>query len=460
VSVEDVIAAVNDRKQRIDKISLYSDYYDGRHRIGQFATEAFRRLYAWVLENARENYCKPVVRGFSSKLKIQTWESTTQGMAQAASELSDDHGLKRVINLTHRETYKTGDSYVLVWPDEDGMMRAWPKRSGMCAPLVDPGRPDRMRVFATVWVANDGFGRVNLYYPEGCERWRTIAKLRQPSMQQMDATNWPTKPTAWRPYDDDGDPDTIPNPGDTSRVPAVWFPHDADEIGGHGRSILEDVIPLQDGLNKSVADLIVTEEDFAQPLRYLLNYKAKRSINPETGEVETEKIEANPTKRRFLTVPGNGPIGQLDPPDASKLIAVHEAWANKITRVTGLPAFYVTQTSGEPPTGVALRVLSTRLTDLVSETMDDFTPRWQEVQELLGNPDVRPIWKDPAPKDESEELDDAESRKRIGFGFRENLKELGYDEEDITRIETEQKQAAQEAQRAFEARTSIADLTE
>jgi len=464
VPVDDVIAAVNDRKQRIANIRLYTDYYDGKHRIGQFATPAFRRDYGWILEQARENYCKSVVRGFSSKMKIQSWESNTGGEAKKAAELVDDHGLKRVINLTHRETYKTGDAYVLVWPDETGERRAWPKRSSMCVPLVDPGMPDRMRCFVTVWVNEAGYGRVNLYYPANVERWVTTAKLRQPSMRQSDATNWPSKQSAWMEYHGDGNTDTdgfeIPNPGDTSKVPAVWFPQDAEEIGGHGRSILEDVIPLQDGLNKSVADLIVVEEDVAQPLRYLLNYKVKKLINPDTGEIETEKIEANPTKRKFLTVPGDGPIGQLDPSDPTGLLAVHEAWANKMSRVTGLPAFYITQVSGEPPTGVALRVLSTRLTDLILEQQDDFTPRWSEVQELLGNVDVRPIWKDPAPKDESEELDDAEARKRIGFGFRANLKELGYDDPDIERIETEQKQAAAEAQRAFEARTSIADLTE
>lgn len=457
--VEDVIAAVNDRKSQISDIRMYTDYYDGKHRIGQYATPAFRRDYLWVLENARENYCKAVVRGFSSKLKIQSWESNTQGQAQRAGELSDDHGLKRVINLTHRETYKTGDAYVLVWPDESGERRAWPKRSGMCVPLVDPGMPDRMRCFVTVWIAADGYGRVNLYYADRCERWVTVSKLRQPSMAQVDADNWPAKPAAWREFDDE-DGFEIPNLGDTSKVPAVWFPHDADDIGGHGRSILEDVIPLQDGLNKSVVDMIVNSESVAQPLRYLLNYRAKKTINPETGEPETEKLNANPTVNKFLAVPGDGPIGQLEPPDAKNILQLHEAYANKVTRVTGLPAFYVTQTSGEPPTGVALRVLSTRLTDLVLETMDDFTPRWQEVQELLGNVDVRPVWKDPAPKDESEELDDAEARKRIGFGFRENLKQMGYSDEDIGRIDKERMKAVAEAQRAFEAQTSPTDLTE
>jgi hypothetical protein len=454
VAVEDVLAAVADWKRRANDVSLYTDYYNGVHRIGQYATQAFRRDYLWVLENSRENYCKAVVRGFSSKLKIRGWESNTGTNAGSAAEISDDHGMVRLQNLTHRETYKTGDAYVLVWPDAKGELRAWPKKSSMSVPLTDPADPDEMRCYATLWINEDGYGRVNLYYPDRLERFVTAAKLRQRSMMQsINTTAWPDKKSAFLPYNGDNDPDIIANdpklpPG---RVPAVWFPHDADGIGEHGRSVLEDVVPLQDALNKSVADLIVGGENFAQPLRYLMNYRAKKSIDPESGEVTTEKIDARPTVNKFLAIPGDGPLGQLDPPDATKLLAVHEAYAIKITRVTGLPAHYVLQTQGEPPTGVALRVLSTRMTNLVSEDMDDFTPRWGRVQELLGNPDVRPIWKDPAPTDTTEDLDNAEARKRLGWGFGENLKELGYDADDIVKIVDDANAGAVSAQRAFEA---------
>lgn len=460
MAVEDVIAAVADWKVRSGDISLYTDYYDGKHRIGEYATPAFRRDFLWVLENARENYCKAVVNGFSSKMKITTWESNTEDNAKTAAQLVDDTGMQRTMNYTHRETHKTGDAYVLVWNDASGERRAWPKKSGMCVPLIEPGNPDAMRVFATLWINEDGYGRVNLYYGDALERWVTFAKLRQRSMarQSINTTAWPEKKTAWRLFDGDGDPDTISH--DFGQVPAVWFPHDADGFGEHGRSVLEDVIPLQDGLNKSVADLIVGGENFAQPLRALMNYRAKKTIDPETGEVTTEKIEANPTVNKLLAIPGNGPLTQLDPPDATKLIAVHEAWANKVTRVTGLPAFYVTQTSGEPPTGVALRVLSTRLTDMTWDTMNDFTPRWSEVQSLLGNTDVRPVWKDPAPTDTSEELDNAEARKRIGWGLLENLKELGYDPDDAERIIKDADQRRADTQRAFEAGVPPIDLSE
>lgn len=459
--VEDVVTAVADWKSRINPIQMYGDYYRGVHRIGQYATPAFRRDFLWVLENSRENLCKAVVRGFSSKMKIKGWESNSDGAAAQAAAISDDLKLDRVFNLTHRETFRTGDAYVLVWPDANGVDRPWTKLSSQVSVKTVPGDPDTLEWLAQIWIDSTGFGRVNIYYDDRLERYTTTGKLRSAGITRAsDYVNWPEKASAYVEYAADGDPSVITHT--YGRVPAVWFPHDADELGCHGRSILEDVVPLQDALNKSVADLIVGGENFAQPLRALMNYRAKKTIDPETGEATTEKIDANPTVNKLLAVPGDGPLIQLDPPDATKLLAVHEAYAIKISRVVGLPAFYVSQVTGEPPTGRALRVLSTRLTNLIEETQTDFGPEWSQFMELLGVPDVRPIWEDPAPTDESEELENAEARKAIGYPFREVLKKLGEDEDDIDRIADEAQSnpvpGGQLAARSFEAGIDPADL--
>ncbi len=460
MAVEDVVAAVADRSGRIADIQLFSDYYNGVHRIGQYASKAFRKDFMWVLENSRENLCKAVVRGFSSKMRITGWDGAG---AKQAGQMVKDLGLTRIYNLAHREAFRTGNSYVLVWPDNDGTLRAWPKLSGQCAVKTVPGSPGELEWFAMLWVNADGYGRVNMYYADRLERWVTGAKLRQPSDKINTVVNWPTKVTAYAAYDGDGEPDTI---GHTfGRVPAIWLSHDADELDAYGSSVLEDVIPIQDALNKSVADLIVGGENFAQPLRYLMNWRNKRKLNPDTGEPEEETLRADPTVNKFLTLPGAGPIGQLDPPDATKLIAVHAEYGAKVSRVTGLPAFYVTQVSGEPPTGVALRVLSTRLTSISRETQDDFGPEWTQLMGLLGVSDVEPIWQDPAPMDEAELLEAAETRKVIGYPLREILRKLGEDDENIERILSEASKSGGQvpnggdiAARAFEAGVDPAEL--
>lgn len=468
MAVEDVVAAVLDWKARIGEVELYGDYYRGRHRIGQYATEAFRRDFLWILENARENLCKAVVRGFSSKLEITGWEGSNKQASAAATEVVEQLRLTKTFNLSHREAFRTGDAYVLVWPDNTGQLRPWPQRSRNVSVMPDPGNPDRMLWLAKLWLNDAGYGRVNIYYPGAAERWVTRNQIRTRSesiFQRTDVrANWPDRPSAFEPFNDqDGWEISAPQLAGLDRVPAIWLAHDAEDMGGHGTSILEDVVPIQDALNKSVADLIVGGENFAQPLRYLMNYRAKKKIDPETGEVSEETIKADPTVNKIFAIPGDGPFGQLDPPDATRLLAVHEAYANKVSRVTGLPAFYVSQVTGEPPTGRALRVMSTRLTNLSRETQTDFGPWWSELMTMLGVPDVKPIWQDPAPVDESEELENAEARKAIGYPLEEVLRKLGEDEEDIARIQAagggqQVPNGGDLAARAFEAGADPADL--
>lgn len=432
---EDAVLAVRDWRSRIDDVSMYSDYYEGNHRY-KFATEKFLRKYRWVLENARENLCPAVVDSFASKMVIQSWEGAeTEGNDAGMSQVFDDLGMDVVVEMTETEALKCADAYVLVWPDGNGTDRPWVKLASQSAVMPDYRIPGELRWYADIWIAADGYGRVNVYYDNQVERFQTKSKLREDTdtLLRGDLITWPEKPDAYLPYSDDDGSDVIAHT--YGRVPAVWFPAKARQLNTHGRSILTDVVPLQDMLNKSVADVIVGGEAFAMPLRYLLNWKPKRRMDPATGTVVTPKLEFDPTQKAIFGVEGSGPFGQLDPPDVTRLVNLHKEIKAKIAGVVGLPGFNLSPIEGgEPPTGVALRVLSTRMTDYSRISQKAHGPRWSEVAALLGFPGVRPVWRDPAPVDESEELDNAVTRKAIGYDKETILKRLGEDPDDIQRI--------------------------
>jgi hypothetical protein len=435
---EDALAAVQEWKKWSPDARMFSDYYDGNHKY-PFASRKFISRYRWILEQARENLCPAVVDSFASKLLIQGWESGNdtedKAAAKAMSEAVDELGLDVVIDMTHVEQLKCADAYVLVWPDADAMIRPWVKLASQSAVMPDYSRPGKLLWYATVDIDGDGYGRVNVYFGDRLERYRTGDKLRTQDLGDRPAEDigtWPTMPDGYVEYDGDEDGPEIPH--DFGRVPAVWFPHKARQLNTHGISILTDVVPIQDALNKSVADVIVNSEAYAMPLRALMNWKPKRTLNPDTGLPVVPKLEFDPSAKSLMGVEGNGPLTQLDPPDVSKINGLHDSFANKIARIVGLPAFYVSQPTGEPPSGASLRVLSSRLTDWARKTQKVNTPRWSEVADLLGLPGVRPVWVDPAPTDFSEELENAVTMKEIGYDQKTVLQKLGEDPDDIERI--------------------------
>lgn len=455
---EDVIAAVADWTGRYNDYRMYRDYDAGDHRCA-FATEAFERQFRDVLEEARENLCPAVIRAFTDKLTVAGWEG---GGAERAEAAVEDLGLPRVANMARREALRCGDGFVLVWPDRAGRPRPWPHRAEQFSVMPNEDDPAELAWAAKVWVGARGLGRVNVYYGDRCERWVTVREVRTASdratasigdspTDSLTTDTWPLRSDAWTEYDGDDGGAVI---GHTfGMVPVSWWAFDPDTIGGHGRSILRDVVPIQDALNKSLADLIVGGESFAQPLRYLLRYQPKQRINPETGKPETEKLRYDTTKNKLLGIPGEGPLGQLDPPDATKLTAVQDAFALKIARVVGIPAYYLTQTSGDIPSGASLRVLTSRHTAGVEDMQQDFTPAESRLLALLGVDDARPVWDDPAPMDPAEELEMAKARVEIGYPLRSVARLLGDDldqlEEDIAVEEAGVQSAGAQALAAF-----------
>jgi hypothetical protein len=432
----DALAAVLDWKSRITETSMFGDYYDGEHYY-RFASPKFLRRYRWVLQQSRENLCPAVVDSIASKLIIQSWEGGTEDdpAVAAMSDMADEIGLDSLIDQVHTEAPKCGDAFVLVWPDGDGVDRPWLKLASESACLPDPRRPGKMLWYAQVWTDTEGYGRVNIYYPDQLERYRTHAKVINVDLRetlQTEMASWPDSAEAYEPFSDDDGTDIITHT--FGEVPAVWFPFRARQAGRHGRSILTDVVPLQDALNKSVADVIVNSESYAMPLRALLNWKPKKRLDPATGRAVETKLNFDPTREAILGIEGDGPLQQLEAGDVSKLTGLQDAFANKICRVVGLPAFYITQVTGEPPSGVSLRVLASRMTSNSRKDQKTLTPRWSEVAELLGFPGIRPVWLDPAPTDETEQLENAQARKDLGYDQETILKKLGEDPDDIARI--------------------------
>ena len=430
--VADVVAAVQEHLDRRDDIVLARDYDEGRHRY-TFASPTFLRKYLWVIENSRENLCPAVLAAFADGVDIQGWQGA--GMDVATETFHDRAlGLRKIQNLVNREAFRSGDSYALVWPNDRNEDRVWYHRADQVVPMPDPDDPSRLLWAAKLWVAR-GYGRVNVYYDDVVERWVTPNPVTVKGSQNLPA--YPAHPEAWHRFDGDDEADTIPH--EYGQTPWAWWTFDATSQGGHGRSILRDVIPLQDALNKSIADLIVAGESISNPLRAILNHESKSTINPNSGEVEEEKVEYDETRNRLLGIKGKGPLVQLPATDPSGLLRVQDAFALKMARVVGVPAYYFTEMSGDVPSGESLRVLSQRRTSALRDYQQDSTGPWQDVMGLLGIEDTEPVWSDVAPQTEEERQEGAKVRHDLGYPLEQTMRYLGEDEDTRKRVHDERR---------------------
>lgn len=428
MSVADVLEAVQDHIDRAGDYDLYRDYEEGRHKY-PYASQGFRDNFSWILKQARANACESVRSNFTDLVQIQSWSGAG---AKKAAELAETSDLDMVFDLAVNESWRCGDAYILAWPGEDAALRPWYHRADQVAFKRDPSNPDRFLWVAKLWIDGDDYGRVNVYYDDRVERYESAYKIR---VARNGAPSWRTDAGGYVPATDDDGPEVLYSSIGVPGMPWEHIPFDAQTQGGHGRSILRDVVPMQDGLNHAVHAIIVNTEQYAAPLRALLNYVAAKELDPLTGRQRQVEFDVDPTRKSIYAFEGeNGNLIQLDPPDAKNILEVKRDWHTDIANTVGLPVSDIVPDLGNIPSGAALRVLAARRTAKVRSYTKSIRGRVAHVMELLGIPDAYPEFQDPAPTDETEQWEIAESRDRLGFPLGENLREMGWDQEDIDRV--------------------------
>lgn len=450
-----VLRAVTEHAERAPDSEMYRDYREGRHRF-DFASRKFRESNGWVLRSAQENLCPAVIRAHTNLLHIDGWGD------DEAADVARDEGLGRLQRLVHTEAHTTGDAYAITWKRPDtGQPMAVFHRSDQCVPIVDEEQPDQLTAMVKLWIDPvTKLGRANVYTAQTLTRWATARTMQYVDRDHRGMTQMPTFPDAssvWRQADAPGLPHLETH--DFGTVPAVWWKRDAPSQFEHGTSVLAPVLPLQDELNKLKADAIVGSERIVMPVRYIMDVAPELlqpKLNSQTGKLEPPKLPFADTDT-LLAMTAKGPAGQFPGPAAESIVTLQANVEQQISRVTGVPAFYFSQTSGDVPSGESLRVLASRLTAAVTAFQRDNTPAWRGQAQLLGIAEPVIDWAEPLPVTEQERLANAQAERDLGMPADVWLRTAGYDPDAIDesgatlvqRVELARQTTTQDAASAF-----------
>lgn len=411
------LSILNGRQERIKK---YRRYYDGDHDLG-FATQKFRNAFADLFKEFAYNMCPAVVDAMADRLRIVGFGKSAQG--DQAWQIWQQNKMTQRAGEVHTDALTVGDAYVIVWPDADGS----PVISVNTAEetLVHYADEDRTRIdwAAKRWSVGKQI-RLNLYYEDRIEKYITAPR----GMGSGDPSA-----RAFSPYEVPGEPWPVIN--EFGRVPVFHFGNNT-RMGTPGRSELKDIIPLQDALNKTVADKLVAMEFVALPQRWATGIEQKR--DPVTGEpisnwrpsVDSVWGSPDPDTR----------FGQFDPADLGQFLEVEDRGVVAIARVSRTPLHYIMPQSGDFPSGESLKTAEGPFLAKVSDRMEAFGNVWQEVMLFalaVANvtataDDIETDWRDPAPKSKKEDAETAAIKQGIGVPLPVLLHELDYTDGEIT----------------------------
>ncbi len=413
-------------------------YYRGRHDLA-FATEKFEDAFGSLFSEFAMNLCPAVCDAVRDKLRItgfrrnaDTFRRNAGTLARTGAEHENlathpdvDHiwhrnRMQLRSGEVHREALVSGDAYAIVWTDDEGKAAIYPNRASNVSVTYDEDRPGRIIRAAKFWRTADKHTRLNLFYPDRIERYITAkpGEATLPDHRDFVPFTDGNAGTLARINANDEDvragsprSGVIPNP--YGLVPVFHFANNAD-LGAFGRSELEPAIPIQDGLNKSVLDMLVAMEYAAYRQRWVAG------INPESND-EGNLISPFKAGAEQIWMTGNDDarFGDFNTTNLDQFLKVKDSFRIDIASVTGTPMYYLLPHTRGFPSGEAILRAESRFIAKVRDRQFAFGQTWAEIMQFaaridgLGEMQLVTEWDDPSQTTERERLETELLRRKL-----------------------------------------------
>ena len=415
--------------QRLDEpAARYSElnlYYSGSQPLAFLSPEAKTALGNRFGVMA-SNIPRLAVTALAERLRITGF---TGDAALWAEWIRND--LDQLSGVAHREALLLGDSYVIVWADQLGRPKVTIESAKQVAVQIDPGT---RQITAAIkrWETAKTTEAV-LYLPD------EIVRLRA---NQTGATTIG--------YEVVG---TLANP--LGVVPVVALRNSDRVLDDYGVSEIEDLKPLVDALNKSLADMMVTSEYVGRPRRWATGIElTEEPVLDAEGEPVLD-IAGEPTMREINPIPEGhramiseneqAKFGQLASADLAGYEASVRVILGQIMAVSTLPSHYVGVFTDNPASADALRAAEASLTARAEARQATFGRSWEQVARLMiavrdgRDPnmidDVRVHWADAATRSVAQEADAVVKLYTAGLlPASYALTKLGYSDDEIAKI--------------------------
>lgn len=412
--------------QRLNEpAARYSDldrYYEGRQPLAFLSPEA-RTALGNRFGVMASNIPRLAVTALAERLRITGFDGDA---ALWADWVRCD--LDQTSGVAHREALLLGDSFVIVWADQLGRPLVSVESAKQVAILADPGTRETLAAVKRWEDAQTNTTEAVLYLPD------QIVRLR--AQQRGAITGFSVV-------------DEITNP--LGVVPVVNLRNNDRIVGDHGSSEIDDLKPLVDALNKSLADMMVTSEYVGRPRRWATGIELTEEPElDEDGDETGETVEVNPIPeghRAMISENDGAKFGQLQAADLAGYEASVRVILGQIMAVSTLPAHYVGVFTDNPASADALRAAEASLTARAEARQATFGRAWEQVARLMiavrdrRDPnlidDIRVQWADAATRSVAQEADAVVKLHQAGLlpaSFA--LAKLGYSDDEIAKIRT------------------------
>lgn len=395
---------------------VWDAYYSGDHPL-PWLPEGARDEFRQLLSMTRSNYMGLVVDATAERMEVQGFRFSTDPNAAPAStadlataddepdpEATDDEAwriwqandLDEEFDAGNLDAVKFGRSFVLVAPNPDDQRTPLITFESPYQAIVACQPGTRRRAAGLKLWTDDWTGRImaTLFLPDEVWKWEAPAKAAGSS-----------GPPAWEQRTVDGEPWPAPNP--LGVVPLVEMPNRSRR---DPTSEISDLIVIQDRINKTIADRLITQDVGAFPQKWGTGIDLEAEFRP--GRLRLWAVEDEGAKF------GQFDAAPLDPYSAAKREDVKDIASRSRT-----PAQYLLGELNNV-NGQTLQAAESGLVSKVTQRMRPRSGALETVMRLafLAAEDTaranavtaETVWKNPMYRTEGELVDALVKMKTLG----------------------------------------------
>ncbi|BBY47751.1 hypothetical protein MARA_12190 [Mycolicibacterium arabiense] len=432
---DDFIALLQALDSHQYRYGLLDNYFQGVSPLSFLSREA--KVALQNFEQISSNLCRTAVVSLQERLRLS---GVTGADAWSLFEYSD---LDQLAAQVHRDALLYGVGYVLCWTDASGRPRATVESPKQVAVTRDPVTREIVSAVKRVRTAKTTEAWV--YYPDRVEHW--TANTPSAGNAGFELVN------------------KIPHA--LGCVPIVAIGHEDEP------SAIDDLLSIQDGVNKLLTDMLIASEYAGRPRRFASGIELTEKpviddvtglpvLDPVSGEAVTEAVNPFPEENRMMvSEDASSRFGALPAADLKTFESGIRVLISAAMMVSGLPAHYVGLLQDSVMSADALRAAEAALVARAEARQRQYGVGWEAVARLLVairdgvDPDTvtaRVVWSPADTRSEAQSADAAVKLFQAGLLSRSGcLKRLGLTADEIVE---ELKNSTNEAMAVADARAA------
>jgi hypothetical protein len=403
------------------------DYYRGRHEL-LFITDKYRQAFGRWLRCVSDNWCSVVIDAVVERMAVEGFRfgsgSDFADADQRAWDIWQANALDVYSDDLHTLMLCCGEAATIVAPPEtDGGQ-----------PQITVENPLEVTVYGSPQQRIAALKRTRGF--DG----HLYADVFLPNATYHFVSQRPVEPgtAAYAKYDADGD-ETNP----LGVVPVVPFRNVGagvtDIATEPAPSDLDPVMPMQDTINKLVADLMIDAEFSA------FKQKVFIGVDAPTDDQGRPLMTTESAANRIITLTNeNAKVAEFSAADPTGLIRAIEMRNQQICAIARIPPYYLLGQSGTFPSGESLKAAETGIVRKTERRMrvasesHEITMRlafaWLGDRPRATAYDAETIWANPETRSDAVTADAMVKKQAVGIPLEQIEEDAGYSPQQIARM--------------------------